>query len=365
MPLYGKVAGYRQPPTDPLVATPPRLSLTPSASGMSARSRGSGGEIWVDSQPNCDRDLVNALPVAQYDNSAIYGYMDEHKKAMIQQWVEGQARGGPSIPPSHLTGVDSLAWLQERAEEQAQGQYTALTQFKMASSSTSSCSSTPAVETQAVVEVERLDGEEHDQADLAAPASKEPSPRRDCELNLNLRSGVPPPPPLRGGRTEAERPEDEDCNSKASSGSRGSSRRSDVGTSTEGLVPNSTPGSQSKPVFDTKLQDPYRAPRKVALPRASPEKIPGTRTLDELYQHCEQLVETLSQASEELRAREGGRSTSGLSINIDDIEVYEVSEGSEAEVEVRITALCNHNSEYPYTILFWLSKSVPCLGMVV
>ena len=81
--------------------------------------------------------------------------------------------------------------------------------------------------------------------------------------------------------------------------------------------------------------------------------------------HCEQLVETLSQASEELRAREGGRSTSGLSINIDDIEVYEVSEGSEAEVEVRITDLCNHNSEYPYTILFWLSKSVSCLGMVV
>ena len=45
-------------------------------------------------------------------------------------------------------------------------------------------------------------------------------------------------------------------------------------------------------------------------------------------------METLSQASEELRAREG-RSTSSLSINIDDIEVYEVSEGSEAEVEVR------------------------------
>ena len=68
--------------------------------------------------------------------------------------VEGQARGGPSVPPSHLTGVDSLAWLQERAEEQAQGQYTALTQFKVAESSTSSCSSTPPEETQAVVERE-------------------------------------------------------------------------------------------------------------------------------------------------------------------------------------------------------------------
>ena len=355
MPLYGKVAGYRQPPSDPLAATSPRLSLTPSASGMSARSRGSGGEIWVDSQPNCDRDLVNALPVVQYDNSAIYGYMDEHKKAMIQQWVEGQARGGPSIPPSHLTGVDSLAWLQERAEEQAQGQYTALTQFKMASSSTSSCSSTPAVETQAVVEVERLDGEEHDQADPGAPASKEPSPRRDCELNLNLRSGLPPPPPLRGGRTEAERPEDEDCNSKASSGSRGSSRRSDVGTSTEGL-PNSAPGSQSKPVFDTKLQDPYRAPRKVALPRASPEKIPGTRTLDELYQHCEQLVETLSQASEELKAKEVENEECLRVTGIDDIEIYSVEEGSEGSVEVSLVYPVVGSRQF----LFLLSNGVRC-----
>ena len=77
--------------------------------------------------------------------------------------------------------------------------------------------------------------------------------------------------------------------------------------------------------------------------------------------HCEQLVETLSQASEELRAREGGRSTSGLSINIDDIEVYAVSEGSEAEVEVRITALCNHNSEYSYTTLSSFGSVKVCL----
>ena len=332
MPLYGKVAGYRQPPTDPLVATSPRLSLTPSASGLSGRSRGSGGEIWVDSQPNCDKDLVNALP-AQYDNSAIYGYMDEHKKAMIQQWVEGQARGGPSIPPSHLTGVDSLAWLQERAEEQAQGQYTALTQFKMASSLTSSCSSSPAIETQAVVEVERVDGDQTDQVEQGPPASKEPSPRRECELNLNLRSGVPPPPPLRGGRTEAEQPEDEECNSKASSGSRGSSRRSDVGTTTEGLNGSATSSQSNKPTFNTKLQDPYRAPRKVALPRASPEKIPGTRTLDELYQHCEQLVETLSQASEELKAKDGSEECLRIT-GIDDIEIYSVEEGSEGSVEV-------------------------------
>ena len=57
------------------------------------------------------------------------------------------------------------------------------------------------------------------------------------------------------------------------------------------------------------------------------------RSLDELYSHCEALVETLSQASEELRAREGINQSD--SNGIDDSETYEVSEGSEASVEVR------------------------------
>ena len=86
-----QVAGYRQPATG---ESQPRMSLTPSTSALSARSRGSvaGGEVWVDSQPDCDTDLVSVLPTQQYDTSGIYGYMDEHKKAMIQQWVEGQSR---------------------------------------------------------------------------------------------------------------------------------------------------------------------------------------------------------------------------------------------------------------------------------
>ena len=347
MPLYGKVAGYRQPPSEAATSSP-RISLTPSHSGLSGRSRGSVGEIWVDSQPNCDRDLVSAPTLTpQYDNSGIYGYMDEHKKAMIQQWVEGQSRGGPSIPPSHLTGVDSLAWLQERAEEQAQGQYTALTQFKVASSSASSCSSPPPGETQAVVEVERPDPssrlqELHETTRAHSP--KEASPRREAEpLNLNLRGSVPPPPPLRGGRAEAGQ-EEEECRSKASSGSRGSSRRSDVGTTTEGL---GTATTTTKQTFNTKLQDPFGAPRKVALPRASPEKVPGTRTLDELYQHCEQLVETLSQASEELKSRDNSEECLRIS-GIDDIEIYSVEEGSEGSVEVGcVILLLAGNAVYP------------------
>jgi hypothetical protein len=275
----------------------------------------------VDSQPHCDGDLVSTQPLpAQYDPSGIYGYMDEHKKAMIQQWVEGQARGGPSVPPQHLTGVESLAWLQERAGEQAgAGAYTALTQFKVASSSASSCSSSPG-ETLAVVEVERAPEEEEAKPSTAQPeASLDPEPAR-CS---------PPPPPGLGGA-----PEEDECLSKASSGSRGSSRRSDVGTTTEGLP------AAARPPFDTKLQDPFGAPRRVALPRASPEHQAG-RTLEEVYQHCEALVETLSQASEELRAREAGEE--GLRLTgIDDIEIYSVEEGSEGSVEVRAGTLPSH-----------------------
>ena len=106
-----------------------------------------------------------------------------------------------------------------------------------------------------------------------------------------------------------------------------------MGTTTEGLNGSATSSQSNKPTFNTKLQDPYRAPRKVALPRASPEKIPGTRTLDELYQHCEQLVETLSQASEELKAKDGSEECLRIT-GIDDIEIYSVEEGSEGSVEV-------------------------------
>ena len=109
-----------------------------------------------------------------------------------------------------------------------------------------------------------------------------------------------------------------------------------MGTTTEGLNGSATSSQSNKPTFNTKLQDPYRAPRKVALPRASPEKIPGTRTLDELYQHCEQLVETLSQASEELKAKEGSEEECLRITGIDDIEIYSVEEGSEGSVEVSL-----------------------------
>ena len=49
-------------------------------------------------------------PAEQYDAKAISGYMDEQKKVMIQQWVEGQA-AILCPPPDHHTGIKSIVFL--------------------------------------------------------------------------------------------------------------------------------------------------------------------------------------------------------------------------------------------------------------
>ncbi len=163
--------------------------LSNAGSGLSYRSsRGSDpqqphtpkkqSEVWVDTVPSCDKDVIthphpypssyipgyepyapggvgaNGGVVAPGYNPAelqsLYGYMDEHKKQMIQEWVEGQAlahnhaapRPGP--PPPNLTGLESLAWLEAAsglaAAANSANSYRVFTQFKMAESSTSSCS---------------------------------------------------------------------------------------------------------------------------------------------------------------------------------------------------------------------------------
>ena len=135
--------------------------------------------------------------------------------------------------------------------------------------------------------------------------------------------------------------------SKASTDSR-SSKKSDVGTNTD------IPGVPS----NTKLQDPYGGSRKLPLRRTSGpisdtpnDELSNIPTLDEFYSHCEQLVETLSQASEKLKAQchndkvdlFGTKKEEYIRINqsdsngIDDIEISEVSDGSEASVEVTDT----------------------------
>ena len=394
MPLHGKVAGYRQPggsggSSD--LPHNPRLSLAGS-SGRSSQAP----EIWVDHKPHCDRDVLGP---GQYDNSAIYGYMDETKKQMIQQWVEGQAvtRPGHAAPPSHLTGLESLAWLEAHSE---QTQYKCLTQFKMAESSTSSCSEQ---------ELPRCDDDQMPlNNDPCYPADQEMKTKlrenmTDCQSEVKDSQEPQSPGPLKPtsgaeialqsnevqktsqtcqherenkcvaeGETRktlspCKQAEKQNLNlyladnrSITSKSSTSSSRRSDVGTNTD-----NTPSTASIP-FNTKHQDPYGSSRKLTLRRTSelsvapqPEdEMGGIRTLDELYSHCEQLVETLSQASEDLRAAQsqagcqddraeqgGTKSQEYLRLHhsdsngMDDIEIYDVSEGSEASVEVTARTL--------------------------
>jgi hypothetical protein len=68
MPLYGKVAGYRQ------MASPIH------------RARGQQQQ-----QQREEDDWTHQLDQFYGDGGALYGYMDEHKKGMIRQWVKCQS----------------------------------------------------------------------------------------------------------------------------------------------------------------------------------------------------------------------------------------------------------------------------------
>ena len=422
MPLFGKVAGYRQPPTGPGTPEhgPGHNRLSVSGSGISGRSRlsgsgsghltpvNSGGEIWVDSAPVCDRDLVpgaGLLP-QQYDTNAIYGYMDDHKKAMIQQWVEGQATNlhSSAQPPSHLTGRDSLAWLQAHSEARAAeaasmaSGYKCLTQFKMAESSTSEASTEEQEQERVYVNVHRSheDGDEEMMTDpYCGPGAEMKNGER---LGDNDDRGEIPPDHLgrdnlqiapsssagnrgdsenqpcqhesenkcreegeTGGKSFVSAKQEEKvpgCNfddrSIASRSSTASSRKSDVGTNTDSGHP---------PLRNLRNQDPFGSSRKLTLRRTSGEPGQELKSLDELYSHCEALVETLSQASEELRARETGLHQSESNGLDTESEIYEVSEGSEASVEVGCEIILTqsyweHDSDKYWDSLTqnWMSK---------
>ena len=329
MPLFGRVAGYRQPPEHGagagagqhrLSAVSGRSRLSGSGSGTAAP----GAEIWVDSAPGGDKEAVMG------DCSNIYGYMDEHKKAMIQQWVEGQATNLHSAPapPSHLTGRDSLAWLQAHSSSsqlasssctqqpgpscdqletscEQQQQYRCLTQFKMAESSTSEASDPPDPVVRVEVEVNSVPAtsaiseqrQELRTSDKAAAGAREaaaqegrspgvtpgPQPRDPSEGEA---PGQDPPPPLHSAPAPA------DTRSVASASSRASSRKSDAATNT-GDTDNSNNNNNPAATFHPRHQDPFGGSRRLTLPRRSPaaasredtelEDSGSIRTLDELY----------------------------------------------------------------------------------
>ena len=333
MPLFGRVAGYRQPPEPGAGAGAGQHRL----SAVSGRSRLSGSgsgtaEIWVDSAPGGGGDKEAVLG----DCSNIYGYMDEHKKAMIQQWVEGQATNLHSAPapPSHLTGRDSLAWLQAHSSssqlasssctqqpgpscdqletncEQQQQQYRCLTQFKMAESSTSEASDPPDPVVRVEVEVnsvpatsaiseqrqELRTSDKNAAAGAREAAAQEgrspsvtpgPQPR---DPSGGAASGQTPPPPQHSAPAQA------DTRSVASAGSRASSRKSDAATNTGDTADNSNNNNNNNntaATFHPRHQDPFGGSRRLTLPRRSPaaasredtelEDGGSIRTLDELY----------------------------------------------------------------------------------
>ncbi len=97
MPLHGKVAGYRQPSL-----LPHHFPTTATSPGPPHRD---GGESWGGGDGSCDNEAMVQMSLQQ--QNAVYGYMDDHKKMMIQQWVEGQAMAAnnhQTEPPQHLTG---------------------------------------------------------------------------------------------------------------------------------------------------------------------------------------------------------------------------------------------------------------------
>ena len=115
-------------------------------------------EWWIDeekAQFGDRRRSRGASPQNQY-----YGYMDEHKKSMIQQWVEcqaaqaqQQARGGRMIPVKAPAAISSssddaevksevapepFAWLREKGEINSSEDCRVLTHFRTLDSSGSS-----------------------------------------------------------------------------------------------------------------------------------------------------------------------------------------------------------------------------------
>ena len=102
MPLYGRVAGYRQTPTaSPQHSAKEEWIQQHRISQNGGKSR--GRDDWID------RVYGDAGGQRQQQQQPLYGYMDDHKKHMIQQWVECQAVQMASASTSTSNGTSSVA----------------------------------------------------------------------------------------------------------------------------------------------------------------------------------------------------------------------------------------------------------------
>ncbi len=97
MPLHGRVAGYRQAPSNGGFSSGgeeewwiDRPQVLQAAAAAAARSGGGGGGFVVR-QRRGHQPLSTRHSDSGDSGAAAYGFMDDHKRGMIQQWVECQA----------------------------------------------------------------------------------------------------------------------------------------------------------------------------------------------------------------------------------------------------------------------------------
>ena len=270
MPLTGKVAGYRQQPVSP--------------------------------QPQ----FIN-----QYDpNTAIYGYMDDQKISMIQQWVECQANQRHAVhQQQHQKAMmqqkvepEPFAWLKNQESESGEN-CKVLTQFKQVDSSDES---DPALSDSSPIVLHHLaDVHSH-----SRPKLMKSQPRKVSSADEGVCSGseihqkVCSTPPLSPCIIV---PEDMETVNAVLPKPR---IVTDIRKSIE---QPETIIKESVAVEEKPLQLPSEAVKKE---ESNGENENVIRTIDELYTHCEQLVETLSQASEELKREQNDQTSSEENLNV-------------------------------------------------
>ena len=238
MPLTGKVAGYRQQPQ----------------------------QFWQQQQQSYDPNL------------AIYGYMDDQKISMIQQWVECQSNQRQHVhQQQHQKAMamahhsknqvepEPFAWLNEGQEAIVDEGCKVLTQFKTVESDDSE------KDDQGVFgsnpHVDKILADVHVQPESTAVISHMITPPLSPNIIV---------------------PEDMEIIEKV--------------LDHEESVTDTDQGIQSVLVSEASIDDPKVTKLVEEESLKKPEESTNyIRTIDELYTHCEQLVETLSQASEELK----------------------------------------------------------------
>ena len=315
MPLHGRVAGYRQQPVN--------------------------HQYWFDQQQFFQKCMVPSpnhhspcadYPLTMEQQAAIYGYMDDHKKNMIQQWVECQARintcpGSPMrVPPSHcqypLQFVPNLmtvkkpepepfAWLNDPDLADENG-CKALTQFKTAESSEDSFSdeySKPqlkkAPSTSSGTISITADVHIHPTS-LERRASSVDRKRTNRKSQLTGSKVHSRPTTHEEKKSSVQRPSavsvEEVKTQKKAVEERRDNAEQTILTNENTTVERGNNGVKDRSnIKDSKEDDEVDCPKPKSCDNAVKLEEENASSLDELYNHCEQLVETLSQASEDLR----------------------------------------------------------------